>query len=63
LPNNRSDLYIEEKLKSEIAGRILAGSATIHAATVVCDFLNKNKLLFDFLVKLYFRTTFIIFAK
>jgi hypothetical protein len=55
---------IEVKFKkTEIAGRIVADPATIHAAIVVCDFLNQNKLLFDFLEKLYFRTTFTIFAK
>jgi hypothetical protein len=34
LPYNRSDLNIEENFKTEIAGRIEAGSATIHAAIV-----------------------------
>jgi hypothetical protein len=34
LPNNIGDLYIEEKLKTDIAGRIVVYPATIHAAIV-----------------------------
>jgi hypothetical protein len=35
LPNNIGDLNIEEKFNNpKIAGRIVAGPATIHAATV-----------------------------
>jgi len=36
LPKNEVDLNIEEKFNNpNIAGRIVAGTATIHAATVI----------------------------
>jgi hypothetical protein len=50
LPNNISDLYIEEKLKkTEIAGRIVACMATIHAAIVSQNW--QKQLLWIFIKK------------